>query len=476
MKVEYSINGTDYSEQRYAVVVPANTANRSYWIRISIVDKAKSASFTGDFNWLLSGCDPQSKEYLSLESVEMQATGTTGEYKVSFAEGGEYVGNLVFPSEVNGSPVTTIADNSSITQEEKNQVTSVYVPDSVTTIGGSAFSGYQNLQTVTFEQNETSSSASAQSGTGLTAINQYAFANCTSLKEFIIPNTVTSMAEGSFTGCTSLTSIVIPSSVTAIEFAAFANCTGLTKVEFLGNTVLNGDYSGSMPPVFYGCSNLKTFKFNAETLNENIVSELTSLNTEHGTKFNIILGKNFTGDIYMNVLGPAIASLTIEEGNTTYQTINDCLIDTKYKILIKGSATSVIPTDGSVTSIGAYAFQGCTGLTSIVIPDTITYIDMFAFRNCTELTNITIPASVTGLGLSYARGGVFEGCTSLTSAVFENPNGWTCTLYGWNSETESVVDETVSIDATELSNPQTAAALLTREPKYDTLSYIWSHS
>ena len=47
MKVEYSIDGTSYSENRYAVVVPANTSNRSYWIKISIEDKAKSASFTG---------------------------------------------------------------------------------------------------------------------------------------------------------------------------------------------------------------------------------------------------------------------------------------------------------------------------------------------------------------------------------------------------------------------------------------------
>ena len=72
MKVEYSIDGTTYSENRYAVVVPAHSTNKSYWIKISIDNKAKSASFTGDFRWLLSGCDEQADSYKSLTSVELQ--------------------------------------------------------------------------------------------------------------------------------------------------------------------------------------------------------------------------------------------------------------------------------------------------------------------------------------------------------------------------------------------------------------------
>ena len=73
--------------------------------------------------------------------------------------------------------------------------------------------------------------------------------------------------------------------------------------------------------------------------------------------------------------------------------------------------TSIVIPD-SVTSIGLGAFAGCTGLTSIVIPDSVTSIGRFAFEDCTGLTSIVIPDSVTSIGES-----AFSGCKSLTSIV-----------------------------------------------------------
>jgi len=211
MKVEYSINGSSYSDQPYAVVVPANSSNKNYWIKISIIDKAKSASFTGDFNWLLSGCDPQSKEYLSLPSITIQETATANAFAISVSGTGEY-GSLVIPGEVNGVEVKEIASSSSLSLSQKEQVHSVYIPSSVEVLNNSAFSSFANLKNVTFEQNEIVSGASANSGTGLTTMGEYVFYGCSSLKNIDIPNTVTSIGKGSFYNCKALTDFVFPNS------------------------------------------------------------------------------------------------------------------------------------------------------------------------------------------------------------------------------------------------------------------------
>ena len=76
--------------------------------------------------------------------------------------------------------------------------------------------------------------------------------------------------------------------------------------------------------------------------------------------------------------------------------------------------TTVKFVDG-VTSIGDFAFQGCTGLTSVTIPDDVTSIGYQAFQECTSLTNITIPSSVTSIGYQS-----FADCTSLTNVTIPN--------------------------------------------------------
>ena len=69
----------------------------------------------------------------------------------------------------------------------------------------------------------------------------------------------------------------------------------------------------------------------------------------------------------------------------------------------------------SVTSIDEYAFERCTGLTSITIPNSVTSIGESAFRNCSGLTSVTIPNSVTSMG-----SGAFSGCSGLTSLTIGN--------------------------------------------------------
>ncbi len=74
--------------------------------------------------------------------------------------------------------------------------------------------------------------------------------------------------------------------------------------------------------------------------------------------------------------------------------------------------TSVTIPD-SVTNIGYYAFQGCTGLTSVIVPDSVTKIGSYAFQGCTGLTSVTVPGNVTSIGSN-----AFADCTALTNVTF----------------------------------------------------------
>ena len=106
----------------------------------------------------------------------------------------------------------------------------------------------------------------------------------------------------------------------------------------------------------------------------------------------------------------SLESIVLEEGNIVYYSEGNCVIRTDSKTLVVGCKNSVIPSNGSVTSIGEDAFYGCSSLASITIPDSVTSIGYKAFYHCDSLTSIVIPDSVTSIG-EYA----FAYCDSLTS-------------------------------------------------------------
>ena len=105
-----------------------------------------------------------------------------------------------------------------------------------------------------------------------------------------------------------------------------------------------------------------------------------------------------------------LTSIIVAQDNPIYHSSGNCIIETASKTLISGCQNSVIPDDGSVTSIGNDAFSGCSGLTSITIPDRVTSIGEWAFSYCSGLTSITIPDSVTSIG-EWA----YYNCSNLTS-------------------------------------------------------------
>ena len=117
------------------------------------------------------------------------------------------------------------------------EVKDLIIPNSVTSIGSSAFSGCSGLTSVTIPNS-------------VESIGVCAFYRCSGLTSVTIPNSVTSIGSSAFSGCSGLTSVTIPNSVTSIGGAAFEDCSGLTSVTIPNSVTSIGDYT------FYGCSGL----------------------------------------------------------------------------------------------------------------------------------------------------------------------------------------------------------------------------
>lgn len=105
-------------------------------------------------------------------------------------------------------------------------------------------------------------------------------------------------------------------------------------------------------------------------------------------------------------------TITVAKGNPVYHSEGNCLIETASKTLILGCQSSVIPTDGSVTSMGVYAFCYCANVTSIIIPDCVRSIGGYAFYECANITHMEIPEGVTSI-----QAGSFMDCEQLLSVV-----------------------------------------------------------
>ncbi len=244
----------------------------------------------------------------------------------------------------------------------------------------------------------------------VTGIGYQAFYN-TALTSITIPASVTSIGEEAFYSCDSLERLTIPASVTSIGEYAFEDCSNLTSVTFGENSQCTsiGNYA------FWCCESLTsiTIPSGVMSIGYSAFENCTKL-----TSITIPSGVTSIGSRAFSFCS-SLASIVVESGNTVYHSAGNCLIKTASKTLIAGCKNSVIPTDGSVTSIGDWAFYSCYSLTSITIPASVTSIGASAFEECSSLTSITIPSSVTRIG-EWA----FNYCNKLTSVTFENTMGW----------------------------------------------------
>ena len=294
-------------------------------------------------------------------------------------------GEVVLARSYNGKPVTAIEQMAFYEYSDITSVTipntittigtgafascpkleSINIPDSVTTIGGMVFYECPSLTSVTIPNSVTSIGvglfedctklASVTLGEDITSINTDMFYNCTSLKNVVIPNGVTSIGESAFYKCSSLTSIIIPNSVTSIEKEAFDGCTSLANVTVSNNLVSIG------VDAFKDCTSLV---------------------------YNDYDNARYIG----NTENPYLVLMTAKSTDIT-----SCTIKETCKFIIDS------------------AFKKCESLTSVTVSDSLLSIGTFAFYSCKQLTSLSIPNSISNIGNN-----AFYGCSALNYTSYDN--------------------------------------------------------
>lgn len=288
--------------------------------------------------------------------------------------------------------------------ENCSSLQSVNIPQGVTTIGDSAFSGCSSLEMVTFEE-----------GSSLAEIPSGLFRGCDSLKNVNLPQSITAIGSEAFNGCTALSAVTLPEGLQHIGSAAFA-CTSITNVKipaalsFMGSRAFEGCSSlekvtfedgcelQTLPAyVFQDCGNLQTVDFGK-------ASKINRINMQAFNRCekltNVTILESITKVGKSAFANTAITSMKLPS-SLEYMGANAFGGCSKLtEVTFAG--------DAKITTIPRSAFENCSTLCSVALPENVTRIRDYAFSGCESLTNINLPDSVAEIGR-----GAFGGCRSL---------------------------------------------------------------
>ncbi len=312
-----------------------------------------------------------------------------GDYVYELLEDGTYAiadyvgkgGALKLPAEHNGKPITVIGEKAFDMREPKSSgeghitsvaIRSVVIPKTVRHIENSAFLECQALESVIWEE-----------GSELVSIGNFAFLGCVRLEKLAIPRGVESIGRAAFEDCASMTAVLFEegTSLKCLEDRTFYGCSSLVEMELPQGMETIGHMT------FGECRRLVSLS---------IPGSVTKIQTD-----------SFYGLC-------SLERIAVDTDNSVYHATDNCLIDTAQGILRLGCRNSIIPNDGSVREIGAYAFFDCEGLSELLLPSSVELIDNSAFME-SSLVSVDIPRGVKVIGSS-----AFEQCKSLREVSFES--------------------------------------------------------